>query len=101
MRLVSPVVNRLGRRLGPARAHRASVIAGCGLPPCVLGIRAHYHEETASGCSARAGEHLVHPDTCEACTWRDVCSGLWPEYVEVHGVHDIRPVLADPLETVR
>ncbi|MDA8132213.1 MAG: radical SAM protein [Elusimicrobia bacterium] len=61
----------------------------CGLPLCVGG----WHERTercveaALGrTSRRSDAGKVFPPLCSGCRVRDYCGGVWPEYLEIHGV---------------
>jgi pyruvate-formate lyase-activating enzyme len=82
----APADGRTGSR------HVASVIAGCGLPPCSLGNMAPYHEELIGSCSTASRGEMVHPDLCDPCVHRGRCSGLWREYVDRYGTDGIAPV---------
>lgn len=88
--------------LGPVRRHRARVIAHCGLPMCVLGERAAYHDEWHTTMAAPAQAEMVHPTACAGCVLRPRCSGLWRIYVERLGNDGIAPVGAgDPVGDAR
>lgn len=79
-----------GRLLSRYQArHKARVIAGSGLPPCVLGAQARYHDELWG--EPGRWPALVHPPLCEPCIYRSSCSGLWPAYLEHHGTLGISP----------
>jgi molybdenum cofactor biosynthesis enzyme MoaA len=86
---------RLLRHLPPRTAkpiHRASVIAHCGLPPCVLGDAAAYHDELVATEASHASSLLAHPEPCAPCVYRARCSGVWSAYLEQHGTAGITPV---------
>jgi len=71
--------------------HRARVLAHCGLPPCVLGEYAHFHDELWRDETARAAAELTHPPSCAPCVYRPRCSGLWRIYVDRLGDDGITP----------
>ena len=77
---------------GWRRGHRARVIAHCGLPVCVLGSAAPYHDEWWWTEPAPAVAEMVHPADCEDCAHRRRCSGLWRVYVERFGGDGVRPL---------
>jgi len=91
-------VQRLGagakRLTGAGARHKARVIGHCGLPLCVLGAQAVYHDELWDRSPAEADGEMEHPRACEGCGYRGRCSGLWSAYVERHGAAGIRPVPA-------
>ena len=93
-------VGRLSRRLGHLatpperwrRRHRARIIAHCGLPVCVLGDRAPFHDEWWWRDPAPAVEEMTHPGACAPCVRRHRCSGLWRVYLERFGDGGVRPI---------
>jgi len=74
------------------RGHRARVIAHCGLPVCVLGERAVYHDEWWWTQPAPATAELAHPAACDPCIRRSRCSGLWRVYLERFGDGAVVPL---------
>ena len=103
LRRCGPAGRVLGRRLGTlakrlpgaAALHRARIIGHCGVPPCVLGEQAVYHDELWDESPAAADEEMEHPALCRDCGYRGRCSGLWSTYVERHGAAGIRAVPAE------
>ena len=75
-----------------SRAERSGITVNnpvCGLPLCVGGWhrRAERCVETAlrrTGRRYEAGK--VFPPPCSGCRARAYCGGVWPEYLEIHGV---------------
>jgi len=81
--------------------HRARVLAHCGLPPCVLGERAHFHDELWREVGARAAAEMTHPPQCASCVYRSRCTGLWRVYTERLGSDGISPVERAPTQLTR
>ena len=81
--------------------HRARVLSHCGLPPCVLGDKAHFHDELWRGAGARATVELTHPPDCATCVYRPRCTGLWQVYVDRLGSDGISPVESAPTSLTR
>ncbi len=104
VRVVTGPLGPLGRRIHrraeqlaapPLPPHRrARVISHCGLPMCVLGGEAVYHDEWWSTGGVSAAAEMVHPPACTRCALRPRCSGLWRVYVERFGDDGIAPVAA-------
>lgn len=90
------VVRRLGHLATPPerwrRGHRARVIGHCGLPVCVLGDRASYHDEWWWTDPAPAVAEMTHPLACDPCARRSRCSGLWKVYLERYGDGALSPL---------
>jgi|GEM_PF-2393712 len=63
----------------------------CGLPRCVLDGSPLL--TTATACHEPAFPDLkVHLPRCERCRYREACSGVWREYLDVHGDTELVPV---------
>lgn len=84
---------------GLAAAHAAGVtITGfeskCGMPLCLVpGGHTLYFELPEISPGADGGE-FIKPDACGGCALTARCWGLRRGYVELHGVHELRPVTA-------
>jgi hypothetical protein len=68
-------------------------VAGvCGLPLCVLtGYEAISDESENPSGVPMAGDR-VKPDGCQSCAHVAKCSGVWQEYVRIHGSDEFKPV---------
>ena len=67
----------------------------CGLPLCVGG----WHERadrsveySLSKLDRRRDVGKIYPDFCSVCSVKTVCGGVWPEYMDIHGVSGLKPV---------
>jgi MoaA/NifB/PqqE/SkfB family radical SAM enzyme len=97
---VAPALSETLASFEPARGtsggaggrHVASVMHGCGLPLCVLGELAVYHDEYHEPSSTDPTEERVHLAQCGECSFRDRCSGLWRTYLSLYGDAGISPV---------
>ncbi len=80
------------RAIDRARARELSLTLPlrCCVPFCVLGEGLHHApEEPPAGGVPTPSSHLKLPE-CVDCPHRGVCEGVWREYVELHGVEEIR-----------
>lgn len=73
-------------------SHIATVIRQCGLPACVLGDLAHYHQDILCHDQVPANEEMAHPAECDRCAYRNRCVGLWRTYIDRFGADGIDAV---------
>ena len=68
----------------------------CGLPLCVGGWN-KYADRCVAASLAKLGRvenaGKVYPAICFKCGLRPACGGVWPEYLDIHGLSGLKPVL--------
>lgn len=67
----------------------------CGLPLCVGGWYLRVDkcvEYSLSKLNRRQDMGKVYPAFCASCSVRPVCGGVWPEYLDIHGLSGLKPV---------
>jgi len=72
---------------------RASVIARCGIPLCLMEGYEHFHDDYWAEGSWAEVHDLYRPRACGGCRWESRCAGIWRLYAERYGEDEIRPVV--------
>lgn len=85
-----------GLKLALEFAHKVklpvTLVAYCGLPPCLLADYAHFSETVSRPSRHGVSSDHVKPETCSRCTYDPFCPGLWAEYVSLYGDPGVRPI---------
>lgn len=70
---------------------RVNIPSICGIPYCMMGPFAHYHEESARE-SALPGPDKEKPASCAPCGHFGRCNGIWKKYALLHGTDEFKPM---------
>jgi MoaA/NifB/PqqE/SkfB family radical SAM enzyme/predicted dehydrogenase len=86
----------LRKALARARELSIECIVGSrqGVPPCVLGDFAVFSDvaEISDNAQAEDAPQKTKPESCRACRFDALCTGVWKSYAEVHGTAELVPV---------
>ncbi len=97
---ISDVMPELRRAMYRALDLGQSVVVGSrqGIPPCVLGEFAGWSDvlNRASEAAAEDAPQKQRAPGCDECKYTRQCTGLWRQYVAVHGVSELSPLRGAP-----
>jgi MoaA/NifB/PqqE/SkfB family radical SAM enzyme len=74
-----------------ARGERVRVAGICGLPLCQLAGYEAICDEADNPSGVVLADDRVQPPACASCAHKSRCSGVWREYVTLHGDAELSP----------